>query len=248
MKLFRKTRRRLIRLGKIRSYFVYAFGEIVLIVIGILIAWKINDLNEVRKNRITEVKIYNSLHEELNANLHTLDDAIASYPKTIKRLQNTLNYVGFHESEISDGAKDTIINLLERDVNLIDGSVNSVISTTKFELIESRELKDLINLYPNKIEDFNIQDKKIRDIISLKIKPILEDKLSLIDMLPPNDTIYRTIRAKGYKSNYEALLKSKEYQNAIIDRILQTQILLSKAKNLRSKTNTLISSLDEELN
>jgi hypothetical protein len=248
MKLFRKNRRNLLRLGKFRTYLVYAFGEIVLIAISILIAWKINDLNEIRKNRIVEVKIYNSLYEELNTNLHTLDGAIAQYPKTINNLQTTLDFVGVPEEKIKNEDKLRIANIYEREINLIDGAVNSIISTTKFELLESETLKDLITLYPTKIEQFNLQDEKIRHIISDKIKPVVKDKLSLVDLLPQNDSIYANIRAKGQKSDFEALLNDKGYQNAVIDRIIQTEALLSIAKNLRSKTNTLINSLDKEVN
>ncbi|MBU2996289.1 hypothetical protein KO500_07575 [Cellulophaga baltica] len=247
MKIFRKNRRNLIRLGKFKTYLVYAFGEIVLIVIGILIAWKINTINEARKNRIVEVKIYNSLYEELNANLHTLDGIIDEYPRTITSLQNTLNFVGLPDEKITKENKLQIANISEREVNLIDGSVNSIISTSKFELLESETLKELITLYPAKITQFNLQDQKIRYIISEKIKPVVEQKLSLVDLLPEHDSIYDNIRKYGQKSNFQALLNDKGYQNAMIDRIVQTEELLSIAKNLRSKTNTLITNLDKEI-
>ena len=55
MKLFRGIRRKLLISGKFKSYLVYALGEILLIVVGILIAWKINSLNEIRKNRIKDI-------------------------------------------------------------------------------------------------------------------------------------------------------------------------------------------------
>ena len=84
MVLFRKVRSRLIKLEKFKTYLIYALGEILLIVIGLLIAWKINDINESRKNRIVEVKIYKSLSQELNTNLGVLDSAIADYTKIYK--------------------------------------------------------------------------------------------------------------------------------------------------------------------
>jgi hypothetical protein len=54
MKIFRKIRRNLIALGKFKSYIRYALGEIVLIVIGISIAWKINSLSDNLKNKVVE--------------------------------------------------------------------------------------------------------------------------------------------------------------------------------------------------
>jgi hypothetical protein len=49
LRLFRDIRRRLIMPDTVRRYFFYALGEIVLVVIGILIALQINNRNELRK-------------------------------------------------------------------------------------------------------------------------------------------------------------------------------------------------------
>ncbi|WP_158850228.1 hypothetical protein [Algibacter sp. L1A34] len=247
MKIFRKLRRNLIALGKFKSYVIYALGEIVLIVIGISIAWKINDLNDIRKNNIVEHKIYNNLNEELNTNLHILRGLLDEYPDTITCLENTLKYVGKAPSEITEGAKDTIINIFDKEVNLQDSSINSLVNTTKFELLDNAELKDLIVMYPNKIEGFKKQNAKIKTIIANRLKPVLEKHISLVDMLPKENEKYNHIKEFGSKSDYSALLQNKEYQNSIIDRLLQTQIQLNNAKILRGKTKILITKLKEEL-
>jgi len=248
MKLFRKLRRNLIALGKFKSYVIYALGEIVLIVIGISIAWKINNLNDIRKNNISEQKIYANLNEELNTNLSSLSGLIDEYPQTIKYLENTLNYVGQNPNELTQGAKDTIINIFDNEVNLLDGFINSVVNTNKFEFIESTELKELIIRYPNKIQDFKEQDEKIKIIVANRIKPVLEKYISLIDILPNDSLKYERIKEFGNKSDYATLLASKEYQNSIIDRLLQTKIQLDNAKRLRGKTKLLITKLKQELN
>ena len=96
MVLFRKVRNKLLRLEKFKTYFIYALGEIALIVVGLLIAWKINNINEIKKNRVVELKIYKSLSQELDTNLIVLDSAIVNYTKSIQMLHNTLNYLGDH--------------------------------------------------------------------------------------------------------------------------------------------------------
>lgn len=50
-KFFRRIRRRLIEREKIRKYLLYALGEILLVVIGILIALQVNNWNEERKQQ-----------------------------------------------------------------------------------------------------------------------------------------------------------------------------------------------------
>lgn len=49
VQFFRNIRRRLIESGRVRRYLAYASGEILLVVIGILIAMQINNWNEDRK-------------------------------------------------------------------------------------------------------------------------------------------------------------------------------------------------------
>jgi len=247
MKLFRKVRRNLINLGKFKSYSIYALGEIVLIVIGISIAWKINDLNDIRKNRLTEQKIYVSLHEELNANLYLLKGLINDTSETIETLEHVLEYVGKTPNELTQGAKDTIINIQDKEVNLLDNTINSIVNTSKFEFLESTELKELIVVYPTKVEVIKEQDRKIKAIVANRLKPVLEKYVSLVDMLPRDKEKYNHIKEFGYKSNYADLLNNKEYQNAIIDRLLQTQIQLNNAKTLRGKTKNFITQLEEEL-
>lgn len=247
MKLFRKLRRNLVALGKVKSYLIYALGEIVLIVIGVSIAWKINDLNDIRKNRLLEQKIYVNLNEELQSNLASLVSIIDRYPQTISYLEHTLDYVGQQPHEITQGAKDTIINIFDNEVNLLDSSINSIVNTNKFEFIECADLKDLIAAYPSKIQDFKAQDKKIKTIISNRLKPILEKYVSLADMLPKENAKYKHIKQFGSQSDYSSLLANKEYQNSIMDRLLQTQIQYNTAKMLRGKTKILITKLKEEL-
>ena len=59
--------------NKAGKYFKYAIGEIVLVVIGILIALSINNWNENRKNGIKERVILRSLRVNLKENLKLLE-------------------------------------------------------------------------------------------------------------------------------------------------------------------------------
>ena len=61
IKLFRKFRQNLIFEGKNGRYLKYAFGEVILVVIGILIALQINNWNDNRKDRIIEKEILTEL-------------------------------------------------------------------------------------------------------------------------------------------------------------------------------------------
>ena len=72
IKFFRKIRQNMIKENKVSKYLLYAIGEIVLVVIGILIALSINNWNENRKERQVELKILKEIKLALNNDIRNL--------------------------------------------------------------------------------------------------------------------------------------------------------------------------------
>jgi len=247
MRLFGKIRRKMVLNGKFRNYLLYAFGEILLIVIGILIAWKINNLNEIRKNKIIEVKIYKSLYEELKTNLNVVDSAIVRYNNNVLSLQNSLQYVGIPPNNLTQEVKDLLVQIKFRNSNLRNEALSSINNTNKFEFMGNDSLKTKISQYPTEISIFKAQEIKIRNIVDNRLKPVIEKHISLIEMLPEKNKSYSKVKDFGQASNYSGLLNSREYQNTVVDQLLQTQIQLTIAKKLRKKTESLAIKLKREL-
>ncbi|MEJ2585762.1 MAG: DUF6090 family protein, partial [Robiginitalea sp.] len=71
LRFFRQIRQRLLTENRFSKYLLYAVGEILLVVIGILIALQIDNWNEDRKERALEqkvlIQIYNSISQDTNA-------------------------------------------------------------------------------------------------------------------------------------------------------------------------------------
>jgi hypothetical protein len=65
IKFFRKIRQNLLSENKFSKYLIYAIGEIILVVIGILIALQINNHNELNKQRAKEVQFLKNLKSDL---------------------------------------------------------------------------------------------------------------------------------------------------------------------------------------
>jgi len=65
IKFFRKIRQNLLSEGKIGKYFKYAIGEIMLVVIGILIALSINNLNDKNKQHRSDIEFLSNLKDEI---------------------------------------------------------------------------------------------------------------------------------------------------------------------------------------
>ncbi len=73
IKFFRRIRQRLVTENKVSKYILYAIGEIVLVVIGILIALQINNQNDLRKTRDKEVHYLRNINTDLAINIQELD-------------------------------------------------------------------------------------------------------------------------------------------------------------------------------
>ncbi|MCB0818923.1 MAG: hypothetical protein KDB77_15545, partial [Flavobacteriales bacterium] len=79
-RIFNSIRQRLLKENRFTRYLLYAVGEIVLVVIGILIALQINDFSAQRKLERTNVRLMERLQDELRINIdrmHYLDTMYA---------------------------------------------------------------------------------------------------------------------------------------------------------------------------
>ncbi|TBW28305.1 hypothetical protein [Gramella sp. KN1008] len=65
LKFFRNIRRRLLRENRFTRYLIYAVGEIILVVIGILIALKVNNWNNEQNNQKQRAELITDLKEEI---------------------------------------------------------------------------------------------------------------------------------------------------------------------------------------
>jgi len=138
IKFFRKIRQNLLSEGKTGKYLKYAIGEIVLVVIGILIALQINNWNENRKNRIAEADYYCRILDDFERNEKLIDDTselINNKIKLCKELILDLNKIPNDRGEILN----KFVHALRQDV--------FVPSTIAFEdLTSSGQLKLLTDL------------------------------------------------------------------------------------------------------
>lgn len=93
IKFFRKIRRKLLSESKFRKYLLYAIGEIVLVVIGILIALQLNNWNDRVKERTVEVKILREILSNLEHDLIEIRSDINSMDSVNKASQDIRRFI-----------------------------------------------------------------------------------------------------------------------------------------------------------
>lgn len=103
IKFFRKIRRSLIDEGSLKRYIIYAIGEIILVVIGILIAVQLNNWNQERiRNAELEV-LLDKVEEDLIHNIKVINNIIEDYhindSLTRKVIDNELTIEDYYNDE-----------------------------------------------------------------------------------------------------------------------------------------------------
>ena len=100
IKFFRKIRQNMVKENKVSKYILYAIGEIILVVIGILIALQINTWNQNRLANIEERTVLKNLHTEFLQNKQTLKDALAENRTSFNVGKTLFNLIGKERIEI----------------------------------------------------------------------------------------------------------------------------------------------------
>ncbi|HKK62272.1 MAG TPA: DUF6090 family protein [Bacteroidales bacterium] len=108
IKFFRKIRRNLLAENKFSRYFVYAFGEIVLVVIGILIALSINNWNDIKKQHRADIEFLNYLKDELILDTLAISSQIKWYNDLNENTRTALILVD--TSEVLNKEKTKLIS------------------------------------------------------------------------------------------------------------------------------------------
>ena len=131
------------------KYLKYAIGEIVLVVIGILIALQINNWNEGRKDRLKEQELLGQLQAEYQSNLNQLDQKIALRYKMMSSSLKLLDYKDRPEKRNTDSIyKHISFTVL---APTFDPIVNDIISSGRIQLLQNKELRELLSRWTSEV-------------------------------------------------------------------------------------------------
>ena len=148
IKFFRNIRKSLFEKGNLRKYSLYAIGEIILVVVGILIALQLNNLNEKNKLAKSEVyyleKMLTNLQEdstELNLQLTWMNAILSEIDTAFYMLKDESHFK--HDEFV--GNLSALIKFIRFYQN--DAVYQNLIASGKIDLISNKELIDLLFHY-----------------------------------------------------------------------------------------------------
>lgn len=249
LKFFRRIRQRLIREGSLKRYLLYAIGEILLVVIGILLALQINNLNEQSKTRNREQKYLRAMSIELKNNL-------ASLQKEKERLSRNLEaqrkLMALMDAD-SDTVRETYLSQLvtssfsaEIFLAYEQGTFTELLSTGRLRDISSDSIKTQIASWDGKMVDVRNQEEELL-LYRNTITQFLIDHSNLKTFFSNSSTMDEPGAWQKNHSN-KHLLQSQTFENYLILYLIVGEVLYNQFyPELEANINSLLALVEKDI-
>jgi len=237
---FRKIRHRFLTTGRTTKYLTYAMGEIVLVVIGILIALGINNANEDRKEQKVEQQLITRLHNEYQENKSLLIERTNVMHQS---KDASLRIMGLMNNDLSQVETTTIDSLV---FYTIEYAPYTPLSTTwteitqmgKLDLISNQKLRDLLGQWAiqyNKHQGtFRVFEKWVEE----GILPYLSKRIALKNV--DRFGLLQWKEVSEFESDYSTVLKDREFENIIDNHLYPHGLMINEYQNLESIIDEII--------
>jgi len=220
MKLFQKIRQTLIKEGNFKRYLLYAIGEILLVMIGISLAFQLDNWNENRIKKNAENKYYESLRAQITEDSHIISGQIHFNNRYLAEFKYINEVVENNDRSKMDTLGLLVRNLtqysdFDRQGNIYETMVNSgQINLLQNDKIVNgiRELEEMY-IYINRMESIHydammnytgpvvasvlkystLEIKKPDDVFTYEFQNLV---ISLIQIMEEKDRTYNQSRNK----------------------------------------------------
>jgi hypothetical protein len=244
-KFFRKIRQNLLMENKTGKYFKYAIGEIVLVVIGILIALQINQWNENRKENNALKTLTENLNNEFQKNLKELEIDLSRVKNAITASNTLLSYTGLKNVEVDNIIIDSLIyhSISNPTWNPSSYVLNDIKNSGKLSTLKNENLKLLLYDWDRLYEDI-LEWHAGSTTNTNRLVYFVGEKGSLV-----NIDYYKKKNEKGTKFDIENidLLQEIRFENELENslyslieldkRYNKASVLLNKIIELSNSTN-----------
>lgn len=252
IKFFRRIRQQLLTENKISKYLLYAIGEIVLVVIGILIALQLNNWNEDRKDGIVERNTLLNLRSDLESALDQLNAKI-SQNEGYRSCDSILLDAMYFKKELPADSIERLMlyHIYSPGFDPELGTLNEILSTGKMEVIKNNDLRKHISTWNKYMDELDEVDSKL-EYLNLQVKaPLYASHIPIRNRL--SWSYQDSIAAKYYnypKSNFKwdpgALLERKEFENMLSNYMIYSTIQHSRLLDIRHNIHEMISIINED--
>lgn len=234
LRFFRQIRQRLLTDNKFSKYLLYAVGEILLVVIGILLALQIDNWNEDIKQDKRELILLSELRSNLKTNIKNLENDIRVQTNSVKSFEYVLKLPD-NELPFNDSISRYLYDIDYCPDVLLITSAFQTMKSSGLEIIRSDSLRmAIVNLY--EVDYPRLMQETRR----------LEDQLWPAVVMPLFQKHFRMADGKYIPNDYDNWLKDKEFFNMVSIRFTLRNESTFRKGNAVQQTNSVIQLIDEE--
>ncbi len=251
LKLFRKVRKQLIAEKKVSNYILYALGEIVLVVIGILIALAIDNANDNRIKREKEQIYLRGLKEEFDISKIKLKELIKVNRKSYEAAQEIVLLMDDGNSASEEKFSNLLSDAFTNDIffNPNNSLLNEMINSGSLKDISNDTLRIRLTNWISTIDDIANQEKMLGEERNNTVNTFREQGYSIRTLLD-NTGMSQELGiplSKNPMSNLGAL-NSVAFENNILLFIITSQSTeIDHYDPLMVSLNTILETINNEL-
>jgi len=231
---FRKIRHDLIANSKFYKYFKYAIGEIILVVIGILIALQINNWNERRKLQEESRQIANNLNSEFMNNRIVLRERIDRLENANEYIRTVLSYITKGEKELGQSNMDSLISKSRSygNYNPSNSTIQELISSGKLDLVGDYELKNNLFSWLQLLEDTD-EDFKNQDLHAITMLEAYLYKNAPMKNITTYDSFnIASGKSELFNGDYSEMFNDIEFENLYQIKLFWNTVMVDHFKEL----------------
>ena len=240
LRFFRYIRQTLLEQGKMKKYVLYALGEILLVMVGILLALQVSNWNEGRKLVQEELQLLSEIktnliqsRAEIDTTLTYNEEYLASYVRLLSHVENQSSY-------------DTS---MDKDFGAIRGWASPYLSYTAYETMKSKG-SDLIKNKNLRARISSIYDRDFAYLVQDWDRAEWRDtEAVVIPYFTKHFKVFNTPTEIGSAkpNDYNTIMRDNEFSNVLHLLVYNRTWGNNMCERLIKQLTELISDIDEEL-
>ncbi|HKK39704.1 MAG TPA: DUF6090 family protein [Cryomorphaceae bacterium] len=244
IKFFRHIRKAIVKENRAWNYLLYSIGEIVLVVVGILIALQINIANENRKSRNIEKTYLENIKSDLAQNLISLQLFASERVRSIQTTDSILTY--FNTEKALD-----LVAFNRHCVNVMvwlptvqhDNTYQELLNSGNLSIISNKEIKEYLQNIQTKFKKVAFTEGEMQqDFEQYLYDPFFEtaDLQTSLMSFDGEDVVLDSSQAM-------TLLNNQAFKNGFVLSSFNSQSLLEEYDDIIESIHTLDELIDNDL-
>lgn len=249
---FRRIRRKLADDNQLLKYSRYAIGEIVLVVIGILIALQINNQNQQRISFNEEQVLLKNLKNDFKSRLNELELLNVGRQNAVNVIEQLMSLGDNPPENYDDNIMDSLLakSTTTYRFNEKFATMDMLFNSGQINSLSNDSLKLLLSKWPSNVEEM-LEEQRLVVENFYELEKSLNRHVSLRDIYQKfswSDYDIPDINPSTIQKDYKGLLNDRNFENLIASKRFLLIINIADANLLIDEARKIIQLLEDEIN